>query len=346
MKAVVTRSVFLIAAFLLAIAVTVQAQHDTTVTQPPQETTPAQAKQDTGAAQQTVGKPSPSSTANSAAPALATGPRTILENGAAGGDNPYDPLLEPPPLPKGPTTLIGGVVTSVDHVRNHLTIKPFGRGHKIEVVVDERSRIYRSGVPTTILGVQRGDRVYVDTLLDGDKVLARNVRVLTETGMAEVRGQVVGVNPSKGTLQVRDQLSAQQVSFAVTGATRYSSSKGGATAADVQPGSLIDVQFAPRRDNRDVAEEITVLAKPGDVYTFSGVVTNLDMRTNSLFLDNQSDDRSYQLHFSPAALPGAHALRVGEQVTARAVFDGKQYQASNIHVDKAKTHNRQESTSR
>jgi hypothetical protein len=330
------RTRFLIPALLFTLAVTAQAQHDTTVTQPPQETTPMQGHHDNGAAQQNVGEPSPSSASTDTAPALATGPRTILENSAAGGDNPYDPLLEPSPLPKGPTTLIGGIVTSVDHVRNHLTIKPFGRGHKIKVVVDERSQISRDGVPTTILGIKRGDRVYVDTMLDRDKVLARNVRVLTETGMAEVRGQVIGLNPAKGTIHVRDQLSAQQVTFAVSGATRYSSSKGAATAADVQPGSLVDVQFAPRKDNRDVAEEITVLAKPGDNYIFSGVVTNLDMRTNSLFLDNESDDRSYELHFSPAVLSSRHALRVGQQVTARAVFDGKQYQASNIHIDKAK----------
>ncbi len=43
-------------------------------------------------------------------------------------DNPYDPLLEPPPLPKGKTTLIGGIATNVDHVRNRMTVQPFGKG--------------------------------------------------------------------------------------------------------------------------------------------------------------------------------------------------------------------------
>ena len=45
-------------------------------------------------------------------------------------DNPYDPLLEPPPLPKGTTTLIGGIATSVDKVRNRMTVQPFGKGQR------------------------------------------------------------------------------------------------------------------------------------------------------------------------------------------------------------------------
>ncbi len=159
-------------------------------------------------------------------------------------DNPYDPILEPPPLPKGKPTLIGGIATHVDHVRNRLTIQPFGGGKKVKMFVDERSHVYRNGRETTVLGIHRGDRVYADTMLDGSKILAKNVRVVTETGLAEVRGQVIGQNPEKGTIRVQDQLSARPVTFAVSGATKYNSSKGAATAADVQPGSLVDVQFS------------------------------------------------------------------------------------------------------
>ncbi len=249
-------------------------------------------------------------------------------------DNPYDPLLEPPPLPKGKTTLIGGIATSVDHVRNRMTVQPFGKGTKVKVFIDERSHIYRNGTETTVLGIHKGDRVYVDTMLaSNDRIFARNVRVLTESGLAELRGQVVSTNPEHGTINVRDQLSAKPVSFAVNGATKYSSTKGSATVADVQPGSLIDVQFSPRRDQA-IAQEVKVLAKPGDDYIFSGVVTNLNLRTGSFFLDNKSDDESYEVHFSRQAVTDMSALRVGAEVTARTVFDGKQYTASNVRVEK------------
>jgi len=273
----------------------------------------------------------------------ATDPTTLLQNGATVDDNPYDPLLEPPPLPKGRTTLIGGTATTVDHVRNHLTVQPFGGGRKLKVFVDERSHIYRNGVETTVLGIHKGDRVYVDTMLAGDKIFARNVRVITQTGLAEVRGQVISANPEKGTISVRDQLSAHPVTFAVGGATRYSSSKGAATASDVQPGSLIDVQFSLRRDDRDVAEEVVVLAKPGDNYIFSGVITNVDMRTRSFFVDNKSDDQTYEVHFGPATVSDTRALRIGSEVTARTTFDGKQYTANNVRIEDAKQPEREES---
>jgi len=250
-------------------------------------------------------------------------------------DNPYDPLLEPPPLPKGKTTLIGGIATSVDHVRNRMTVQPFGKGTKVKVFIDERSHIYRNGTETTVLGIHKGDRVYVDTMLaSNDRIFARNVRVLTESGLAELRGQVLSTNPEHGTISVRDQLSAKPVSFAVNGTTKYSSTKGGATAADLQPGALIDVQFSPRRDQA-IAQEVKVLAKPGDNYIFSGVITNLNMRTSSFFLDNKSDDESYEVHFSRDTVTNMAALRVGAEVTARTVFDGKQYTASNVRVEKS-----------
>ena len=281
----------------------------------------------------TVGSDMPAATNTSVAPSGSVNSSKTVTNSTAAEDNPYDPLLEPPPLPKGKPTLIGGLATSVDHVRNRLTVQPFGKGEKVKVFVDERSHIYRNGVETTVLGIHKGDRVYVDTMLDGSKVFAKNVRVITETGLAEVRGQVIGSNPEKGTISVRDQLSAKPVTFSVSGATRYSSSKGAATASDVQPGALINVQFSPRADNRDVAQEVMVLAKPGDNYIFSGTVTNLDMRTDTFFVDNQADEQSYEVHFSPTTLADARSLKVGQEVTARAVFDGKKYQATNIRVE-------------
>ena len=334
---------------LLALTIACQAQQDTSSMQDNsrQAARPAPASNGPG----TVGSdlPSPASGAaatvaspHPAAPAVTaqpTSPTTvILAPGASSGDdNPYDPLLEPPPLPKSRTTLIGGIATNIDHVRNHLTVRPFGKGTKIKVVLDERSHIYRNGVETTVLGIHKGDRVYVDTMLDpsDNKVLARNVRVVTELGVAEVRGQVLAANLEKGTISVRDQLSARPVTFTIAGSTQYTSSKGAATASDLMPGALVDVQFAPRRDDRTVAQQVLVLAKPGENYIFSGKITNLDMRTNSMFVDNLADDQTYEVHITQAALSNPRALRIGAEVTARATFDGKQYKASNVHIEGA-----------
>ena len=249
-------------------------------------------------------------------------------------DNPYNPVLEVPPLPKGKPTLIGGIATHVDQVRYRVTLAPFGGGAKLKLFLDERTHIFRDGTQTTVLGIHKGDRVYADTMLDGSKVFARNVRVVTEPGIAEVRGQVIATDPQRRTIRVQDQLSARPVTFSVSGATKYSSSKGNANSGDVRPGSLVDVQFATGPANHDLAQEILVLAKPGDDYIFSGVVTNLDLRTDTLALENRSDQETYELRFNPAAIEGGSQLRVGSEVTAHAVFDGRQYKAANLRIEK------------
>ena len=90
--------------------------------------------------------------------------------------NPGDPLLDVPPLPKGKATLVGGRVGKIDPIRNRITVEPFGGGDKMKVFFDERTHIYRDGTETTQANIHKGDRVYVDTLLDGPRVFARNIR--------------------------------------------------------------------------------------------------------------------------------------------------------------------------
>ncbi len=256
-------------------------------------------------------------------------------------DNPYDPILEPPPLPKGKPTLVGGVATSVDQVRYRLTLAPFGGGPKMKLFLDERTHIFRNGTETTVLAIHKGDRVYADTMLDGARIFAKNVRVVTEPGIAEVRGQVIATDPQRGTIRVQDQLSSRPVTFNVSGATKYSSFKGNANSGDVRPGTLVDVQFATGPAHHDMAQEVLVLAKPGDDYIFSGMVTNLDMRTHTLALENRSDEETYELHFNPAAIEGASRLKVGSEVTAHAIFDGKQYRANNLRIEKSNPENKE-----
>jgi hypothetical protein len=207
------------------------------------------------------------------------------------------------------------------------------------VFVDERSHIYRDGGETTVLGIRKNDRVYVDTMLDGARVFAKNVRVETQTGVAEVRGQVTAVNREKGTVTVRDELSTQPVTFAVGSSTQYSAYKGSANSNDLQPGSLVDVQFALGKDKHDVAQEVILLAKPGDTYVFSGVVTNIDLRSSTLALENRSDDQTYELHFDQSAVDDRDKLKVGSEVTAHVVFNGKQYTANDLQLQAATAEN-------
>ena len=262
---------------------------------------------------------------------------TTIVNPSSADPNSNNPILEPAPLPKTKPTLIGGTAARIDHIRNLLTIQPFGKGQKIKVFIDERTHIYRNGQETTVLGIRKNDRVYADTMLDGSRVFAKNVRVETEVGVAEVRGQVTAVNREKGTVTVRDELTSQPVTVTIGSGTQYSAYKGTASGSDVQPGSLVDVQFAPGKDKRDVAQEVILLAKPGDTYVFSGVVTNIDLRSNTLALENRSDDQTYELHFDQSAVDDKSKLKVGSEVTAHVVFNGKQYNANDLQLQAANT---------
>jgi hypothetical protein len=181
--------------------------------------------------------------------------------------------------------------------------------------------------------IHKGDRVYVDTMLDGTRVFARNIRVVTGTQAADARGQIMRNDAASGRITVQDELSARPVTFRVTPTTAVSGA-GLSSVAQLQPGSLVTVKFVPDRGNRDVAQRISVIAAPGSVFTFYGRITYLNMSTRSLAVDNQSDKKTYDIKFTPAAVD-PQMLGEGKQVLVKAHFDGTGYTADNIQFMKA-----------
>ncbi|HLH09445.1 MAG TPA: hypothetical protein VKW78_19560 [Terriglobales bacterium] len=246
-----------------------------------------------------------------------------------------EPILPAPPMPKGSTTLIGGTVEGVDHVRNRVAIKPFG-GKRMMVHFDERTHIYRDGVETTQLAIRKGERVYVDTMAAGSEVLARNIRVVTQLNAADTRGQVI--NASNGELSIRDELSGEPVKLAVDDNTRVTRDGRQVPLTEVTPGSLVAIEFSPNKADRGVARQIDLLAAPGSMFTFAGRVTNLDLSQGLMSIANQSDDRTYDVSVLRPQLPGD--LMVGSDVVVKAVFDGKEYKANSVDVTQARTQNR------
>ena len=247
----------------------------------------------------------------------------------------YDPLTDLPPLPKGKTTLVGGTVHSVDQIRDRLTVQPFG-GHAMKMFFDERTHIYRDGVPSTQMVIRKGERIYVDTMLDGTKVFARNIRVVTAAEAADARGQIMSNDAATGRITLQDELSERPVTFRVTPQTVVRGSSGAGSLAQLQAGSLVNVKFAPDQGDRDVAQEISVIAAPGSVFTFYGRITYLNMSSRTLAVANQSDKKTYDIKFTPAAVD-TQMLGEGKQVLVKAHFDGTGYTADNIQFMKDKT---------
>ncbi len=242
-----------------------------------------------------------------------------------------DPIFAPPHMPTGKVSLIGGKVEKLDQVRNRVTVKVFG-GDKLTLGFDERTRIYRDGAAITYAGLRRGDRVYVDSMLDGGKLFARNIRVVTELTPADARGQLVSLDKKSGNMMVRDDISDRPISFRVTPQTTVKSPNGTTQVGDLRPGTLLAVRFSPDRANRGVAREVEVLATPGTSHIFSGKLTHLDLRSGTLAVENRTDNKIYDIKFRPASQQIGDDLMVGAEVTVKASFDGKGYTADSITV--------------
>jgi hypothetical protein len=302
-------------------------------TQPPDTQPPAPAA--ASAPAQPQGEPAPNVAHVELTPPVTGAPTTKIFDPWAVGKHTgvtgaADPLLDVPPLPKGKPTLIGGTAVKVDRIHSRVTVEPFGAKNKMSIYIDERSHIYRNGVETTIMGVKKGDRVYFDTMLDGANVFAKNVRVFSETGGAEVRGQVTAYDAARGTIQLQDALSSRPVSFRISNDTRFRTQQGSASASDLARGALVDVVFAPDKANRGIASEITLLARPGTSYTFVGLVTNLNLRDGVVSVATQADGKVYDIQFDPRSRTERSGLHVGNSVSVNATFDGQNYHATSV----------------
>src|SRR6266700_4803993 len=142
-------------------------------------------------------------------PGAAAAPTSTTTAPQARHPEDYDPLLDLPPLPKKDVTLIGGTVVSLDQVMNRMVVQPYGTKQKMHLRFDTRTRFYRDGNPVTQKDVQQGQRVYLDTMLNHEKVFAKTIWIRTSTESGVGRGQIIAFDAQKKILTVRDELSSQ-----------------------------------------------------------------------------------------------------------------------------------------
>jgi hypothetical protein len=239
-------------------------------------------------------------------------------------------------VPRTTTTLVGGTISKVDRMRNRMTVHVFGSGHWT-VNFDERTHIFHNGAETTQLALKKGERVYVDTQLDNNRhdIFARNIRVGVAALPADADGQIIAVDPKHNELTLRDALNSVPVRFAVDPETRISKGQTPASFKDVKPGTLVHVRFSASSPNRGLAREVSIVATPGAVFTFSGKVTFLDLHRGLLAVQNSTDDRNYEIHFSPEAVTDRSSLGVGRDVLVRATFEGTRYTAQSVNLSRA-----------
>lgn len=249
-------------------------------------------------------------------------------------------LPDLPPMPKGKSTVIGGAIREVDHVRDQLTVNIFG-GRALKLLFDERTQAYRDGLRTPLRDLRPGDHVSVETVLDGTTVFARSIHMLSRLPEGECQGQVLNYNPGDGELTVRDVLSREPIKLrvpagaAVVRQGQAASSSTGLGSADLATGTLISVKFQSDSKGHGVVSQISVLATPGTAFVFVGNVAFLDLHSGLLVLVDPRDDKRYEIFFHSARFPMSRDLHEGADVVVTADFDGARYVASAITVNSA-----------
>ena len=285
--------------------------------------------------------PSTAQPASTATPVPQAQPKTdILDSSATSGalvTDGHDPILDPAPVPRTTTTLVGGTITGVDRMRNRLTLHVFG-GNRWTVNFDERTHIFHNGRETTQMALKKGERVYVDTQLDNNRhdIFARNIRVGVAELPADADGQIIAIDTKHNELTLRDTLNSVPVRFAVDSETRISNGQTPAAFKDVKPGTLVHVRFAASSPNRGLAREVSIIAVPGSTFTFAGKVTFLDLHRGLLAVQNSTDDKNYEIHFALAAVSDRSNLGVGRDVLVRATFEGARYMAQSVSPTRAR----------
>lgn len=242
-----------------------------------------------------------------------------------------DPLLDLPPLPNHSASLVGGTVAKLDRIRDRMAVRPFGGG-SMNIVFDMRTKIFRDNQPGTVHDLKPGSRVYVDTILNGEQVFARSIRVVTQAGQGDAHGQIVAYDAKHQTLTLREEVAPQPVKLRITPQTTIQMNGKPGSITDLQPGSLVVIHFQPGGDNRDVAQDVRVLASPGASFTFAGTVTFVDLRARRIAIDNRTDNQNYDILINSIPAATLRELKVGSDATVKAVFDGQNYQAQSLEV--------------
>lgn len=232
-------------------------------------------------------------------------------------------------------------MTGVDHIHNRMTVRIFGNGGHWKIAFDERTHIFRNGAETTQLAIKKGERVYVDTMLDRKKheVFARNVRVGIQAPSADADGQITAVDTGRGTVQLVDKVNSSPIHVSVDSQTKIVYGTNPASLNDLKPGSLVHVRFSPEQANHGLAREITIVAAPGAEFTYVGKITYLDMHRGTLALEDSLDHKNYEIHFDPAHLQARESLGIGSEVRIVAVFEGSHYTAQSIAVTRTAAEN-------
>jgi len=244
--------------------------------------------------------------------------------------DPSSLLPDLPPVPRANATLIGGTVERLDRVRDRVIVHVFGGGQMM-ILFDPRTVVYRAGKESSVAELQQGERVYLDTILDGDKVFARTIRLTAPRATGESQGVILKYRANRNELVLRDSISPTPVQVKLTSATQVKQGDRTLPISTLVPGTLVAIRFAPDGNGHSTASQVSILALPGTQYTFAGEVVHLDLSTGLVVLKSSTDNQTYEVYLSPSITPDEN-LHPGSVVTVMTYFDGSRYLARNLTI--------------
>src|SRR5947209_11112408 len=207
------------------------------------------------AIQAVVSPPTNNAETNDAAPSHA---KNSIEPVEESGEVTLDPaslLPDLPPLRPAKATLIGGTIRNLDRVRYQVTVQLF-RGGKLQIRFDPRTRIYNNGAPGSTSDLKKGDRIYIDTVLDGSAIFAKTIHLKNSAAAGQSQGVVTQYRADKGELELRDLLSPQPLKIRLTPQTKIVEGERTASAGKLAPGTLVAIKFGAQQNGSDVASEV------------------------------------------------------------------------------------------
>lgn len=249
-------------------------------------------------------------------------------------------LSDIPPLPRGKSTVFGGEIRELDPVRDQLTLKVSGE-RPMKILFDERTEVYRDGKRVPLRDVRPEEHASVQTTLDGSKIFAVSIHMLSNADRGEYEGRVLSFDPSTGELEVAAGRSKETIKMHVANSTlleragqsAFTSQRAG--TRDLAAGALISAQFGSSGKDEPIASRITVLAVPGSSFVFGGTVAALDLPAGLMILVDARDQKSYSIALNQN-LPAVQQLHVGDKVRVVTNYDGSNYVASEITKELSK----------
>ena len=259
---------------------------------------------------------------------LGTSNSSVKSGGSAGS------LADVPPLPRGKSTILGGKIGDIDQVRDQFVLHVYGE-KPMKILFDGRTQVYRDGNRIPLHELSPAEHASIQTTLDGSKIFAISVHILSQTPKGDFQGRILSYDPGNGLLTLVGAGSHEQFRVRVTKDTAVTREGQSIFTAenrgqfDLVRGALVSLDFQSDSKGQGVAQQITILATPGAEFVFTGAITSLNVAGGYMVVVDPRDERSYQIHFNPSD-PVVLRLHAGDHVRVAAAYDGTRYAATRI----------------